>query len=516
VSCQDKDSAGAAPYRAMLGGIESDLAARFGRTLTVADRVFMAVNTKDLEHAMLYTIACTDSPGPAGKINGCTIHINPSTVAANHSAAEVRSFLIHEMAHCFLFDRFGNAYAAMPAWFVEGAPTYAMVDLGTSSARLGGIWQDYLDHPTRPLSGRVYDGVGFFVHLAETGVNPWSKIDAIGAALRGKGTAATRAGWAAANVPAAFVGSWGSGFVQGRYPGTAWTSTAANLPAYRPALPNGRLAAGGSLTVTARAYAAAVDHLDVDAEVVLAAPGAGTEGRVTLGGGKDAALSGGPFCTRGACTCPSGSARAATPFTAMAAGDAYLGLSGGAAAGTVTLTGLSLADFCAKPAAPCLVGRWTSVGFAVTGKVVEHGGAGVTMHIDPRGLATVVFTGMSPVTFSSTISTPPTVGHFTFSGSVTGSVRLPSAAATSGPWEQVTSAGSGGLRVDVQITQPISYHFGPTSVAGLAGAAAGGGAIAGPRVTSGTWQCTGDTLVSIPPANGVTRGTWTLRRTGRG
>ncbi|MDT5030911.1 MAG: hypothetical protein QOC94_1082 [Actinoplanes sp.] len=519
VRCQSQDSAGAAPYRAMLGGIESDLASRFGRPLSVADRVFVSVNTKDLEHAMLYTIGCTDSPDPKGKINGCTIHINPSTIAANHSAAEVRSFLIHEMAHCFLFDRFGNAYDKMPAWYVEGAPTYAMVDLGTSSVRLSGIWQEYLDTPARPLSARTYAGVGFFVHLAETGTNPWTKIDAIGAAMRGKGAAATPAGWAAADVPAAFVGSWGSGFVQGRYPGQAWTSTAAHLPAYQPALPNGRLADGGSLTVTAPAYAAAADHLDVDAEVVLAAPGVGTEGRVTLGGGKDAALSGGPFCTRGSCNCPSGSARAGTSFTAMASGDAYLGLSGGAVAGTATLAGLSLADFCAKPTTPCLVGRWTSVGFAITGgKIVEHGGAGVTMHIDPQGKATVVYTGMSPVTFSSRISNPPTAGHFTFSGSVTGSVKLPSTAATTGPWEQVTSSGAGNIRVDVKITEPISYHLGPISVSSLAGAAAGGGggAIAGPQVTSGTWRCAGDTLVSTPPLTSVAQGTWTLNRTGRG
>jgi len=516
VPCLDKDSAGAAPYRAMLGGIESDLASRFGRTLSVADRVFVAVNTKDLEHAMLYTIGCADSSAPTGKITGCTIHINPSTIAANHSDAEVRSFFIHEMAHCFLDDRFGDAYGTMPAWYVEGVPTYAMVDLGTSSVRLSGIWQDYLDSPTRPLSGRKYDGVGFFVHLAETGVNPWSKIDAIGAAMLGKGAGATAAGWAAAGVQAAFVGSWGGGFVQGRYPGPAWTSTGRNLPPYQPALPNGRLSDGGSLTVTAPAYAAAVDHLDVDAEVVLAAAGPGAEGRITLGGGKDAALNGGPFCTRGACNCPSGSARAGTSFTAMASGDGYLGLSGGAVAGKATLTGLSLADFCAKPATPCLVGRWTSVGFAITGKIVEHGGDGVTMHIDPQGKATVVFTGMSPVTFSSTISTPRTAGHFTFSGTVTGSVKLPSASATSGPWQEVTSSGAGGIRVDVRITEPISYHLGPIGVSSLAGAASGGGAIASPQVTSGAWQCTGDTLVSTPPANGSVQGAWTLRRTGLG
>jgi hypothetical protein len=515
IRCLTADSAGAAPYRAMLPGIESDVSAHLGRRLRIADHVFIAVNTKDLEDgALMYAYGCNGAKaGRTGDgVTGCTIHINPSTLAGTE--AELHSYLVHEVVHCFLFDRFGMAYAAMPAWYVEGAPTWAMSQYGTSSARLGGIWKDYLDTPSVPLSGRSYDGLGFFVHLAETGTDVWAAIDRIGAAMRGKGADATGYGWAAAKPTAGFAGSWGGGFVQGRYPGPAWTSGGAPLPPYSPALPTGRLADGATLRVTAPAYAAAVRRLDVDAEVVVVA-GAGTAGRLTLGGGTDAALDGGPFCTTGACSCPAGSSGSGTAFTAMAGGDVFLGTTGGAHAADVQLSGSSLADFCAKPRTSCLVGTWRTTAFAIANRAItEHGGAGVRMRIEPSGKTTVGFGGMSPVTFTATTSGTHTAGRFTFAGTLTGEVRLPSAGVTSGRWEPVRSGGTGGLTVDLTITEPFGYHLPRTNVGQLAGAMNTGGAVGSPQLTAGTWRCAGDSLVSTaPPAAGVT-GTWTLARTG--
>ena len=43
--------------------------------------------------------------------------------------------------HCYLFDKLGMEYDKLPAWYVEGAPTWVMEQLGTSSSRLGGIWR---------------------------------------------------------------------------------------------------------------------------------------------------------------------------------------------------------------------------------------------------------------------------------------------------------------------------------------------------------------------------------------
>ena len=59
---------------------------------------------------------------------------------------------------------------------------------------------------------------------------------------------------------------------------------------------------------------------------------------------------------------------------------------------------------------------------------------------------------------------------------------------------------------------------------GMAGLYATGGAqigfdgssISGPNLTSGHWQCNGDTLISTPDPIFPSKGTWTLNRTGNG
>jgi hypothetical protein len=519
VACLTADSAGAAPYRTQLAGIESEISAHLGRPLTVDKAVFLSVNTKDIEQpSLMYTWACDNGKTATGKITGCTIHINPKTVGGTFSDAEVRSFLIHEVTHCFLYDRFGMPYDAMPAWYVEGAPTFAMEVLGTSSTRLGSIWKDYLDTPTKPLAQRAYDGLGFFVHLAESGTDVWKSIDPIGAAMVGAGGAGTAAGWQAAGVRTEFAQSWGSGFVQGRYPGQAWTSTGPNLPPYRPALDNGNLPNGGTLTLSSVPFAAAVSHLNVGATVVLVNPGPATGGRLSLGAGADTALGGGPYCTLANCACPAGSPGADTRFEKMTPGEAFLGISGGDKGGSVTLVGQSLPDFCAKPPVSCLVGQWTSVGFDIaTAHITEHGGAGVKMHIDPKGNGTVVFTGMAPVTFTTTTSNPAITGQLTYAGTTTGVMKLPPGGASSGQWESAGPGTVSGLIATVQITSPFKASLPPMDVAKLASGIAGAGdAVSKPELMSGTWTCTGDTLVTTaPPASGVT-GTWTLTRTGPG
>jgi hypothetical protein len=515
VACLAADSAGAEPYRSELTAIEPEITAHLGRPLTIP--VHLAVNTKDLEDALMYTWSCVGTkPAGAGKVTGCTIHINPKSVGGAFAPDEVRTFLVHELMHCYLNDKFGGAYVAMPAWYVEGAPTWVMEQLGASATRLGGMWQDYLDSASRPLAKRSYDGFGFFVHLAETGTDVWKAIDPIGAAmLGGKGTPA---GWAAAGVSASFLDSWGSGYAQGRYPGPRWTSGGRNLPPYQPAMASGRIGDGATLTVSSRPYATLLEQLDVDASVLLSAPAAGTSGRLSLGGGTDSPLAGGPFCTIAHCSCPPGSAGAGTAFTQLASGAQFLGLTGGPTAGSVVLTGLSLNDFCAKPSTPCLVGQWRSVAFDISasgGKLREQGGAGVRLHIDPQGHVTVVFNGMAPVDFTVDTSGHATSGHFTFAGTETGRITLPAATATSGPWVRTGSVNVSSITADMHLTSPITYHLGPVNVAELAGSM-GGSAVGSPDLTTGSWTCSGDKLVSLPPPGGSVSGTWTLTRAGQG
>jgi len=498
LACLTADSAGAGPYRAQLAGIESELSAHLGRPLTIAGNTFVTVNTKDLEQpSMMYAYGCVGAKAAqSGKVSGCTIHVNPSTAGGHFTDAELHSFLIHEVMHCFLFDRFGMAYHNMPAWYVEGAPTWGMSVLGTSSFKLGSFWQRYLDTPEQPLSARTYEGLGFFVHLAETGTDPWKVIDAIGAAMVGAGAGATAAGWKAAGVSPGFLDSWGGG----------------------PALPQGRLGNGGTVPVTSPAFATAVRHLDVDASVVLVTPGAGTSGRITLGGGTDARFAGGPYCTIAGCSCPPDSPGAGTRFEKMTSGVQYLGLTGGTQAGSVMLAGLSLPDFCKKPSRPCVVGQWNSVGFSVqVGQISEQGGAGVKLHIDPQGNLTVAFDGMAPVTFTSSSSAGQISGQFTYGGTMTGVLTLPAGGATSGTWQQAKAPDFSRITAHVRVTKPFAVDLGAINLAQLAGSFAGAGStVDGKPIVGGGWQCTGDTLTTTPPANSSVSGTWTLARTGPG
>jgi hypothetical protein len=523
--CLTADSADAAPYRAMFADVEADIHAHLGRGLSIKDKVFFSVNTRDLEQpSMLYTFACSGTqvtkakPGKPGKVPGCTIHVNPKVHNGPFSPKELYSFLVHEVMHCFLYDGFGTEYDKMPAWYVEGPPTWAMEVLGTSSFRLGEIWQSYLDGPAKPLARRDYDGLGFFVHLAETGTDVWKTIDPIGAAMVGRGPGATAAGWAAAGIRPGFLDSWGSGFVTGRYPGTAWNTTGPNLTRYTPGLPRGRVSEGPARTITAAPFATAVEHLDVDAAVIQVNVTPGTSGRITLGGGADAILGSGPYCTITDCACPAGSPGAGTTFGKMSSGEQYVALTGGDRAGSATLVGQSLADFCAKPGRSCLIGQWTSTEVEVrTGSLVERGGAGVRLHVDPTGHVTLTFDGMAPVTFTRQSGSQEFAGQFTYAGTLTSTITLPATISGSGNWPEAQPADASRITVTVHLSKPVTVDLEPINLAGLAGSFAGAGSVVGGQpVLSGGWTCSGDTLVTTAPANSAVSGSWTFKRTGPG
>jgi hypothetical protein len=147
-----------------------------------------------------------------------------------------------------------------------------------------------------------------------------------------------------------------------------------------------------------------------------------------------------------------------------------------------------------------MVGAWTSTGFDITvGKLHESGGAGVRMTISPTGAAEVVFDGMKPVRFSGQAT-----GTVTFHGSTSGAVKLPAAGVAEGKWVTAGPADVGGLTADVSMTAPAKLSMRNLAVGDLAKGMAGASA---PQITSGTWRCAGNTLVSAAPT-----GRWTLTR----
>jgi hypothetical protein len=72
------------------------------------------------------------------------------------------------------------------------------------------------------------------------------------------------------------------------------------------------------------------------------------------------------------------------------------------------------------------------------------------------------------------------------------------------------------LSANIQITSPIAIDLGSLDLASLAGKGGAAGAVGDKPITSGGWECHGDTLVTTPPPDSPVSGTWTLTRTGPG
>ncbi len=174
----------------------------------------------DTTASLMYTAGCFMGAIPnTGAVDSCTVHIQPRALSGKGalSTSDIREALIHEMVHCYMFQRFGAATYGFPAWFIEGSADWVANEIAGSHI-VDGHWETYLEHPNDPLWNRSYDGFGFFVHLAESGSDPWHKIIPMAAALVSSGNSDVSA-WSAADPTTEFLDNWGAGFAQGRYPG---------------------------------------------------------------------------------------------------------------------------------------------------------------------------------------------------------------------------------------------------------------------------------------------------------
>jgi len=234
--CQASDSATASAYRGIVDDAAAKIGARLGRTLPTPPVVLVDTATPaKLSDAYLYTYGCSGKVQTDSKGKGCTIHVTTGASQDPVDTPNTASALAHEVMHCFIDARLGAAAEArLPDWYGEGLPNWVASSIGAVGPIISSAWHAYLDRPARPLSQDTYAGIGFFAHLAESGTDPWGVIDKMGDAMaEGGGTAR---GWAAAgvNTNQEFLDSWGSGFAQERYPGTAWRTTAPNLDQYQP------------------------------------------------------------------------------------------------------------------------------------------------------------------------------------------------------------------------------------------------------------------------------------------
>jgi hypothetical protein len=411
-----------------------------------------------------------------GVINGCVIHLEPRLVIeGDFSDADVRAVLIHELMHCFLDQQFGVRYDKMPAWYVEGVPTW-VASVRSGDDPVGDDWWiAYLSSDSFPLFKRSYSAMGFYTHLADVGTDPWSVILPIGQAFIASGYS-NLAGWKASGVNTDFLDSWGSGYAEGRYPGTAW-ATGTNLPRYQPDLgPVEPVTDTTVLNIGAPADASTLRQLDVDAPIIEITTSSGANGRISLGGSADTTLdhtAGVNYCSDATgCVCPSTSPQANATFTHIDSGIEYASIAGDTADATMTLIGMSLPTFCASS---CPAG-------SATGGVIPAGtydgiiDTTVITEVDEDGLLTGKGTNRvrGPVHLVSNGTTVQ--GYMRISGGIGVSIHLPVGGTSKSYAADAVGTISGPasspivvVSSDGRSTSPVGLHLTQISCAGISG-----------------------------------------------
>lgn len=159
------------------------------------------------------------SKWPGGVFGDCEITLFP--LATELGGVETLDTLAHEVFHCFQFDQYHSllSYATAPRWVVEGQATWAGETLaGGDTGVPFNHWRRYLTMPWLSLTGRTYDAIGFYSHLAESGTDPWTRFRAMIAAGSDSAAAFVNAD---AEGPI-FLDSWGSSIVRERARGFEW------------------------------------------------------------------------------------------------------------------------------------------------------------------------------------------------------------------------------------------------------------------------------------------------------
>jgi hypothetical protein len=238
--------------------------------------VFGEVNGKTFP---AYVVTETIGPAgdPTGPVQSCTITVgtdahalpvnptkppgphNPTSKDLGYINEELKTFFAHEVFHCLSAKLAGSIanFNRHKAWLVEGGATWVSSDLVADSLLPRDAWLTYLESPMTPLFNRQEDAVGFFGHLAHSGISPWKVFPAMFAATTDP--AAYEAG---VNGEASFLDSEASAFYDAGGFGAAWVpkgqgnATAdSNVPQHSTSLPKNGPTPHHTETLLVPAYA---------------------------------------------------------------------------------------------------------------------------------------------------------------------------------------------------------------------------------------------------------------------
>lgn len=129
------------------------------------------------------TLVLDASGTQAGPETHCEVQIG----GVAHESGEARATMAHEVFHCLEGQLGGTIarYSTHGAWLIEGAAAWVESDLIADDSGAQSYWCAYLASPETPLFDRsgashnycadrdAYSAIGFFGHLAASGISPW-------------------------------------------------------------------------------------------------------------------------------------------------------------------------------------------------------------------------------------------------------------------------------------------------------------------------------------------------------
>jgi len=322
------------------------IATKLGRVLTASiDIVYNAVAVDmNGQPVGAYAAPFNDNNQHTGDMTHCVIHVNPSLQAVTGNS--LKAVATHEVAHCYSMDLLPAETPRVP-WLEEGSATWIALEAVAGQTNLfSKHWKKWLTTPKNGLFSRTYDALGFFAHMKDSGVVPWTVLDEMFKKSLQSNFEAYKVAVAASAV---LVDEWAPGYLRDATLGPRWDFAGYAITSDKYAAPHTTLAAGDFLEFIAPPLGAEADLLTMTAEVVLVhAPD--VWGRIAFADSTDLLLrelDGKALCTLdGGCTCDVDSAGAGTTFIDVIGDLADLGVSGHLGGGSVQLTGFTLADWC--------------------------------------------------------------------------------------------------------------------------------------------------------------------------
>lgn len=200
-------------------------AAKFIKLVESPERTIRETTSTGKTIEALGITSCRSATGKAeAPVSECTITL----ARAAHERGELRPTIAHEVFHVYqavMAGTIANFDRPGAGWLVEGSAAWVESDLAHDDYGARSWWRSYLATPHTSLFSREYDAIGFFGHMAQIGISPWSRFKAIFQA-----TSNEAAYLAAIGSGHSFLDSEASVFFREPALGASWDVHGPNVP----------------------------------------------------------------------------------------------------------------------------------------------------------------------------------------------------------------------------------------------------------------------------------------------